>query len=356
MVKLVEQIPIESYFHGKFITYKALDRIVQTEFANSNADKVNIFIDLYQFLTPPTGPVRINDFFVACSIVINYAGHLRNFFRKYYKTESKIILVASNGMYKKSVKLLAGYNKYYNKRFADAGDSYNKMIESNLSLLHLLCPYLPDIYFKAGSVDATIMIKHMLDHNYFGGDRTANLVISTSHYMYQLPSTNPEVVVARQSRKFAEDNSYSYNSITCLNAFLYESRKFVPEFPINPKFISMLMILNGIQRLGVKSKVSLPTALDIINGLISGIEHDCNALYNGFCDYYLANPKKKCSMGQQEFVDRFMAIDINYQYLVYESMSESKLDDYLKRKQDPDAVKEINNKYFKNNPIILEDL
>ena len=162
--------------------------------------------------------------------------------------------------------------------------------------------------------------------------------------------------MARQSRRFAEDNSYSYNSITCLNAFLYESRKFVPEFPINPKFISMLMILNGIQRLGVKSKVSLPTALDIINGLISGIEHDCNALYNGFCDYYLANPKKKCSMGQQEFVDRFMAIDINYQYLVYESMSESKLDDYLKRKQDPDAVKEINNKYFKNNPIILEDL
>ena len=49
-------------------------------------------------------------------------------------------------------------------------------------------------------------------------------------------------------------------------------------------------------------------------------------------------------------------ITIYYQYLVYESMSESKLDDYLKRKQDPDAVKEINNKYFKNNPIILEDL
>lgn len=353
---LVEQIPIEQMFYGRFVSYDALKRIINVEFINSQASEINIFIDLYQFLTPPHMPVRINDFFTACSTVINYCAHLRYFFRRYYRVESNIILVGTNGTCKKSSMCIKEYNKYYSKKMELAGDAFKSMVESNLNLLKLICPYLPNIYFKFGSVDATIMIKDIIDKGYFPNN--PNIIISPSQFMYQLPSVNPNVIVIRQARKFADDLSYSYNAGNCLHTFAMDIKKMMIFNPMNPKLITMLMILTGLPKLHVPSMVNITTALSIIDTILPGIEHDCLALYDAYQKFYMMkeNRKKKATITPEEFKNRFMAIDIVYQSLLYQNMSESKQTTFLSRKVDPDGVKKINEKYFKSNPIILENL
>lgn len=356
MVKLIPQIPIEHVFYGKFVTYAVLDRIVKQEFSNSRADKINIYIDLFQFLSPPHQLVRINDFFIGCAAVINYCGHLRQFFRSRYRVESNIILIASSGLYKKSRSYIEGYNKYYNDKIFHAGESYKHMIHKNLELLEILCPYLPDIYFRKGSVDASVMIKYLIDNGKFPKD-CPNLVISNSQFMYQLPSIEDSVVVIRQRREYKDDISFSYNSTNCLNVYMVDVKKHTEERLMNSKFTSFFMIMNGLPKLNVKSAVQLPTAIDIIDNTFPGAEHDCNALYDSYRKYYMMNPKKKVTLGFEEFKARFMAVDIVYQYLLYKTMSESKLGNFYERQLiDPREVKNINQEFFKTNPMILDNL
>lgn len=358
MVKIIEQIPIEQVFYGRFVTYEALSRIVRKEFVGSRDSKVNIYIDLFQLLTPPHGPTRINDFFIISSCVLNYCAHLRVFFRRRFRTECRIILVSSEGMYSKSKLQIPTYNNYYNTRIKNSGD-YANIVLDNMNVLNVLCPYLPEIYFKHCNMDAAAVIKYMIDNIF--NDGHPNIVISSSQLMYQLPVSvkDTHTIVIRPARFFSEDKSYSYNAFNCLSSYLYDVKKNMCLLPLNPDLVSFAMILCGIPKLSIKSIVNTNIAIKILANTYLGTEHDWRSLYNTYSSYYMTGPgkrPKKKILTSAEFKSRFMAIDLMYKALVYDGMAESKERNFLIRKDDPDTVKKINDNYFKTNPINLQDL
>lgn len=353
--RVVEQIPIEWALYGRFVTYKELRRIMQTEFGDKIDKDVNVFIDLFQFLTPPHQMIRINNYFVICSVIINYCAHIKKFFRDTYGVNCNTILIASNGAASNNTRYLESYMKDYHTRINAAGRQLYDAIQSNYKLINLLAPYLPGVYFKPGTVEAALIIKGIIDQNLFPKDNI-NIAISTSQFMYQLPAFDPSIVVIRQKRKFKEELSFSYNFLNCLQSYIYDSKGIITCMPLDPKLITMVMLLSGIPKLNVKAIVNINTALNIVTSILPGAEHDPMTLYEYYTHYYMKRKRKVSLIDQGEFIDRFMAIDITYQYKLYQNMPEYTMNRFMNRLNDPETLEKINAKYFGENPINLVDL
>jgi hypothetical protein len=59
-------------------------------------------------------------------------------------------------------------------------------------------------------------------------------------------------------------------------------------------------------------------------------------------------------MEYKDFCDKYKAIDIEYQSKLYKKLPEYLENSWIQDMNDPDTLKQINNKYFKSNPINLE--
>lgn len=358
MMHLVEQIPLEQFYYGKYITFNRLTTLLKSELRLQptlplEGENINIFVDLYQFLTPPLPyqAIRIKDPLAICSVVINYAIHLRKYFMDNWYTNPQIYLILSNGQYTSTEMYIPNYNSYYINRYNKAGGGFTDILQTNLKMIGVLSKYIPDVYFKIGSADTSVMIKEIIDKK-----PVTNIVISASHFMYQLPTVVPNTIVLRQKRNYRDDISFSYNAYNAASMFIYDSKNTILPYIKNNKLITMLLIMIGSSKLGVRSINTLPVALDILKTIDPGCEHDGNALYSYYRRYYMEHKTKKIHITEDGFLKRFLGLDILYQYKIYQHSSEYGMTNYIENLHDPETLKRINEKYFKQNPLNLEDI
>lgn len=347
-----ESIPIEKILYYNFIKYTSLQKMVYKEFAGSDATEVNIFIDLNQIFLKAFRFLRVEDYYSMTSCAINYCAHLRAYFRTRHYTESNIILVYSHNMSSNNTKFMAEYNNRYANRMR-SNEKIMTVLRDNLKMLRLLCPYLPAIYYKEGTVEPGVIIKDAIDTVF---TKNPNIVVSDSDYCFQLPVFTRDTVVFRRKTIDGNDASYSYNALDAMDAFVYEIKN-VSRIPdgIPKRFIPILMVLSGLPKRCVSSVFDIRHALEILKWIPITIYGDTEAMYSCVKNYF-AHTKAKTSMSFAEFDNRFKAIDLLYQQKLYQFLPESKERSYLNRLQDPDSVKAINNKYFRKNPIDLERL
>ena len=350
-MKYDEKTPIEYILYGQFIKYTSLNRMVNIEFAGSDDEYINIFIDLHQLLLPAFRYLKIQDYNIISSVIINYCAHLREYFRSRHRVECNIILVFSSNNSINNYRFYSDYNYSYKKRIA-SNDKIMDAVIYNLDLLKVLCPYLPNIYLKIGTVEPAVIIKNIIDNHLFPD--IPNIIISSSQYMYQLPANAANVIVFRKKTINKIDASYSYNVINALQAFVYETRKINLDRFYNTKYLSILMTLTGLPKRNVKSFHSLNTGLDIIDHIPAECIGDVTAIYDNIVKYITESKKNIIIIGYQDFCDKYRAIDIEYQSKLYKKLPECSENSWIQDRSDPDTLKAINNKYFKNQPLNLE--
>jgi hypothetical protein len=347
-----EKTPIEYVLYGQFIKYSALRNLVALEFANSNADEVKIFIDLNQMLLPAFRYLKIQDYNVISSTIINYCAHLRSYFRTRHNVQSTIILVFSRNMSSNNTRFCAEYNSHYRLRM-QSNEKIMDAVDYNLDILKILCPYLPDIYLKIGTVEPSVIMYDLISKDF--NDNIPNIVISSSQYAYQLPGVARNTVVFKKKVANKIDTSFSYNMLNAINAFIYDTRDIVTNEILNTKTISLLMSLSGLPKRNIKSMFSIKTSLEIIQSIPDSSLGDIDAMYKCMEEHIRAK-KTKTFLPYDEFVNRYKAIDLLYQHKLYEMLPESKEKSYLQRFSDPSTVRDINDRYFKNIPLDLERL
>lgn len=347
-----DKTPIENILYGQFIKYTALRNLVALEFSQSDAEEVNVYIDLHQMLLPVFRCLRIQDYNIISSAVINYCAHIRAYFRTRHRVESNIILVFSYNTSSNNTRFCAEYNSHYKLRM-QSNDKIMEAVDYNLDILKILCPYLPDVYLKIGTVEPSVII-HDLATNVFNNGNP-NIVISASHYAYQLPAYTPNTVVFRKKITAKEDTSYSYNFINAINAYIYETRNLQVEYVLNTKMISLVMVLSGLPKRNIKSLFDIGKTLGIVSNMPESCLGDPELMYS-FINDYLKSSKSKSSLDYSEFYNRYKAIDLLYQHKMYGLLPESKEMSFLQRFQDPETLKAINDKYFKNVPLDLQRL
>ena len=345
------KISMESILYGNFIKYDRLRELIYQEFKGSDATKVNVYIDLNSFLNGCYRSLS-QDLYTIPAICLNYCAHLRAFFNK-LGVGTNITMVYGLPRSPNNTRYMV---EYWNKKYKNQ-DAVDQQIEFGNNILQVLSPYFNDIYFKYGTVESGVIIKHLMDSVFNNG--LPNIVVSTSEYIFQLPAFSNCVVLHKKREQDAGnkiDASYSYNASTAINRYIFEVRKVTSILWIIPEMVSSLICMMGMPQRNVSCIISVPRAFEIMRRIDMqswlSVYGDITQMYSLMLTNMTSKESNALSFG--EYLNRFKAIDINYQLTLYRSLPESADNSFLVRLHDPDKIKEINNNLFINTPINLE--
>lgn len=351
-----------------FMNYVKYDRLVELinyAYAGSNATQINIYIDLYPIIRSiyaDTYQVNYNGYMDLVPLVINICAHYRYFFRKFYKVESIIYLIAGKNRPDMSVQVIPEYNYTMKKR--EQGPIHirmDEMVSSNLQILEILCPYLPNIHFINTEYETSVAMANIID---IQPDKSIpNLVISKDLYPIQLVTLFPNTTFIRPTKNsiamgesedvsviikptLDEESCKEFWKYICIHHKLKIDPGLIKIHPIN---FSTTAAFTGFTERSIKLVMHLNTISNMIYKEISNNPSQCSidTLFNDF------NLDSK--MSRQVIANRFHVMDIPYQ-LAYYKVSKEAILLRFENKVDPITVKAICDKYFQNIPINLERL
>lgn len=341
------------------VKYNKLVELVNNNYRNRNDTNINIYIDLGNIFKSISrfSYINIDPFSITASI-INLCAHYRHFFSEYYKCTSKIFIILSdttdNGINNRFVP------EYCNNIYSNNSEMNNTLKES-LNYINMITKYIEDMIllvtnFEFGVIAYDIINKEALNNN------KANLIISKDIYNLQLVSDNMEddirVELLYPKKNNGQDLSFIISSINLYN-FFFEKRKVSIDYNIlKPSLISLIMSLSRTPERNIKSLYKIPNVINSINELVSrGLimnTHSIDILY--ICNL-LSKLKLINIKDPEQILMRFNSIDIISQYTMYcEIIHISDRYNGITNLYDPEAVKEINNKYFKKYPLDLNVL
>ena len=156
----------------------------------------------------------------------------------------------------------------YNAKNYVISEDNRAIIDDNLHILKILCPYLRDIYFKQGTVEPAVIIKDLIENIFT--DNSPNIVISAAEYAFQLPSFVPCVVFHKKKVRVNgvfEDVSYSYNIATAIRWYLYEIRKLHTPFHLDDRMISTIMCMTGLPKRNISCLISANNTFRILKNI-----------------------------------------------------------------------------------------
>lgn len=349
---------IEQAIGMHYPKYEALHE-ANNVFKNSTASKVNIFIDAYNIIRSLyRNDITINSTNTAIvSGIINLCAHLRDYYARFYSVDTTIYIVYSDGQF--------AYNKNvyprYDAKFAKQKENFQiiqNYVNSNLVLLKELCKFLPGIYFVSTVVEPMVKICQIIVNNRLN---IPAIVFSKDPIMCQLPIIVPNAVVFKLSKINLVDTILTTTCNNTLLNYVYTTRAGVKtdinkiqEIPKN--LYSCVVALTGLQSRNIPAfktlNVTVKTTLEMLhNGKLD------TTLPTGFSFYEAAPENIINKIDRVEFINRWKVIDLAFQLNIYNQYYAEAVDkSWLIDLKDPDAVRDINNRYFITNPLDLNRL
>jgi hypothetical protein len=231
------------------------------------------------------------------------------------------------------------------------------MIANNIDLLKIIVPYLPDIHLITGEFETGVIMYDIICRNEVTS-RSPHIIITKDIYNYQLVSMRNNIVIFRPKKTKGEDASYWIGSNN-LYAELIKERKVSSitkdhYATLLPGLYTMILALSSVPERNIKSLYNVTTAFGLVNkavsdySIINGYNTDINFVIEALSKY-------KPDIISGLFGHRFKAIDIQFQHSIFVNTVESKLMTF-ENFYDPENVKQINNQYFRSNPLDLNRL
>lgn len=367
---MINKISPEQVLYGYFIKYHKLKELTLQEFGNTpnaNAEKVNIYIDLYDMLySLYTNKVDIQDSVSISASIINLIAHLRGYFRRTHRVETKIYLIygATNSSIQERL-IFGGYNRKGNEIISQ-NPAINKSITEVFGQLEILCKYIQEVYFiRVNEFETSVVIFDRILKEEAADPTIPNIIITKALYAYQIPAYTINSRIYRPFKSKGQDESFIVNKNNCIfeyffnrgsNVELTEELSTIMK-KLNPELISLLMTLAGIRTRGVKPILNITSALreldkmveshSIINGYNSNIDYPINA--------YRMHPT--LIEDKAEIIGRFKGIDLRLQHMIFiQSIYYKTIDQFIIDLIDDEGFKFIAGKYFTNNPLDLNNL
>ena len=344
---------VDKYIYSQFIPYKELSPLVPLLTKDLDKPLLNIYIDLYSMILPLYNFYNFVNPLSLTSCMVNAAIHYRNFFKK-YGIYTNITLLYSPTMSSNNLKHCPEYNKTNIEKVSNNFE-VNKLVHENLVLLGIVVPYLPDIYFRMGTVETSIMGLDIMLNLSARNHNIRSLFVTSTPIAFQLPLMYDNVFVLMKKHN---QDVMVIDKNNCLNRAVLYTKKQSIESEIDPKFLSSFYTLCGLRKRDVKSLLSYKGAFKIFKMMQDNAEMPYPDILSL---YYI---KYKEQQGSQEDVKstvntihrRFQCFDFYQQLLLYRLLPESKETSYLLQLQDWEELLHINDKYFRDNPMQLDKL
>ena len=344
------------------IRYNTLAEMTNYAFAGSNAESVNIFIDMYQIaLKLFRSDIDFSGKFSLASYVMNMCAHYRWFYKKYYGITTKIYLIYTNDIMKYNVRDVSEYNQKNNHKFTYSL-GVSKYVADNTDILNLLTKYFKDIYFVQSPYEPMAMISSIMEDNVVEGNMNPNIIISTSRLLFQIPVFQPRgVPTVLFYHQYGFDGAINAHIIDGQNAILkyceigrLKFKQFLQD--INPEFLSIIIALGGYSQRSLRNLVRTDTIIKTLynaikNGLLyNSYTTDIDLIYNIFKD------KLPVTATKETIENRFKAVDLIYNKNIYKFSSYGKDKEWNVNLYNPTEIQRLNQTKFKNYPIDLERL
>jgi hypothetical protein len=349
------KVNIENLLLSYYIKYERLLPMCNSALADIQGDTVDVYIDIYDLLKKIyTTEIYAKNKFSIVSLIINLAGHIRGYFRSRHRLHTRIYLVYGES--------ISDQHKLYYPAFGDDKFKTNLLyeknkdfIESQLKLVQILCGYIYDVYYIPKKSDFSMFVYDNIIKN---PPNRSSIIITKSKYAYQIPALCHQTKIFRPKKSKGEDMSYIVEfRYVYGNLFNKISQKTTIErlSKISPKMCSLIMSLTGLPSYGVINLLNISSASKmIIEAIESGkLIND----YNGDVKYiYSVLDGLQSRTDYITFECRFKAIDLVNQHRIYSSTAEANDISWFINLNDPETVKNINNKYFIDNPLDLNSL
>lgn len=343
--------------YSYYVKYDKLLELINTEYRNSGATSIDIFVDAYSIIKSFGQGTISNDTKLSLAAgIINLCAHYRGFLMSRYSTTSRFFIIWSNYSCKYNTYFIQNYSKE-NRNNINHPEVMNNVIYNNMEILNKLVPFIPDIHYIDTIFEFGVRVKEIIDkdHEYVN---TPKLIITKDLYNLQLLSLPQDVRILRPMKYKGEDISYIINKNNFMHT-LFNSRKCnYIENNISPGLISTIFALNRLPERSIRNIYSLDVVVRMLSLMIQDrvIINDYNSDIHYILDKVNEYHKSKKRLNKEEIVLRFKAIDLLFQYGIYNSNKEKNMYMGIVNLYNPEEVKSLNSTLFKDTPLDLMNL
>ena len=358
---------VNQYIGVNYTRLNTLRELVYQTYGNSSiqdATKLNIFVDLASVLHglySEHNRVTTENITDISASIINLCAHYRGFFRNDLGVDTRIFLINSTNTCDINRKFVADYNADLIRKMGVTQTI--KMIESNMKLLEILCPYLPAIYYidSPQHFETSVIIAHIIETL---KDENPNLIISHDMYPLQLcaqykwtsylyPKKTREangfidtswMLPVNDKPNFKEEFWKAYAAHRNLSPGIYQ---LVSQ--ISPINYPLLISLVSFPERSLKAVMHIATAMRFITNIAGTADIKVQSAQ------FMGDPQYTNSYPVGNIDARYKAMDVQYMLPYYRSSPEA-MNIKMLDLNDPGAVNTIVSKYYANNPIDLMKL
>lgn len=332
------------------VRFYLMDKIlVDNDILPSRDDRVNIFINIEPILRKlltvngdelsKVSRINIKDL---TSNIINLAAHYRLFFSK-NKTYSRIYLYIptpldsyANSTFIDSYRELYNHNMTKNTKYKNLSNA----IRDSIDIVQLICEYIEGVYFIESGATENSLVPYIVNKD--NNDNYKNFIVSSDPYDYQYVNYGFNVIVPKK------DDSHIINKDNLIDHIKFKNRCNSQYNPNNNLF-TFIHSLMGDQRRGIPriSRMGLSTILKtidkaIVSNKITDNTFNINILLPIIKEEYI-----------NDILNNYYCTDIVSQYDRIHHCDSYFIIKQIKDKYDSDALKEVNNTYFSDTPIML---
>jgi len=247
-------VDLYQYLFKNYISYDSLFHLNKKAFyERSNAESVDIFIDMNSLINDIfTIPFEFsyNATSVLTSSIINLCAHLRNYYASRHRVWTRFYIVWCWNRPDAARSIIPEYNAH-TIMAQDSKTIYKSLVEENLKLLDILCPYLPDIFFINGGNYETTTVIIALDEiigNQIQKKDIPNIIYTRDSYSYLGVSLMPLTFIFRP-KKNNGDVSYMISKTNLIDMYIEKELKQVPY----NKLTDYRKLIDYMSYAGVKS-------------------------------------------------------------------------------------------------------
>lgn len=343
---------------ANYIKTDKLSEMTYMAFTGSTATEVNIYIDLNSVLSKLLTPIydvtsRIGDYEIASGI-LNMVAHYRYFFWKKLGVSTRFFFVYS-WMNSPNLKVYyPNYNLSANSNTIFIKDKI-EMITMNLSILEKMVPYISNCSITIGTVEPAVIMSHIAKTE---NSDNPNILLTKDIVTMQFAAMNKNTIVYRPKKYNGEDQSFYIDpSNNGLYAYLADERKckqYKFSIEISSELYSAVLAMIGIKSRDMNSILTYSNCMKkleraIINCRIpNSYNSNINNIYEEFTDSDIS------ALLNGNIHGRFKALDLNFQYGLYQNNPERLFYKGLLNLYDPIGFHKICETYFKDYPLDVE--
>ena len=339
------------------VKYDKLNKIFDFAYPGfNNQGTVNLFIDLYSiyhnlYSRSYTTTAKDNrDLTVG---IIDLCAHYRTFFR-YRGIHTKIFLISSYNIPKHNTDIIPEYNKTMQEKLKNSVIA--NLVNVNIPMLELLCPYLNDIHFIKTEHEASSVIYHIAN-NLEAENRS--IVLSTDVYPMKLTTMVPNLTYIWPRKKNHEDASlmipckmHSAHKYNFWCVYLQKTGKLTQFEKYYDITTSVLDIVESYFE--CKDRNLTPSIVNrkkILDCIYNTIGYQDTVISLATFKNNLSDSLSFLSDDQMDIIEkRYRCMSLQIQNILYNDSIE-KMSLSYQNLNDPQALQIINNEFFSDEPL-----